>query len=75
MSFSPKKARMKIVVQWLVKAGSSLRLPSVRRQMVKTIKQFLARQAALRHQTVDLIGAERAGEITRRYLLVRSRAN
>jgi hypothetical protein len=47
----------------------------LRQMLAEAIKQFLARQAALRHQTVDLIGAERAGEITRRYLLVRSRAN
>src|SRR3984885_13067205 len=54
------------------------RQPPVRRQVVDDIgqllaqprEQFVARQAALRHQAVDLIGAERAGEIAGRDLLV-----
>src|SRR5487761_2790619 len=56
------------------------RQPSVRRQMIdhlgqmlaEAIEQFVARQAALRHQAVDLIGAERAGEIAGRNRLVRT---
>src|ERR1700722_6711185 len=38
--------------------------------LAETVEQFVARQAALRHQTVDLIAAERTGEIARRDLLV-----
>src|ERR1700729_492673 len=38
--------------------------------LAETVEQFVARQAALRHQTVDLIGAERTGEIAGRDLLV-----
>src|ERR1700742_2259508 len=45
------------------------RQPSVRCQMIDHVgqmaaearKQFVARQAALRHQVADLVGAERAG--------------
>src|SRR5260370_30901629 len=40
--------------------------------LAETREQFLARQASLRHQAVDLIGAERAREIARRNLLVRA---
>src|SRR5258708_37557632 len=35
-------------------------------------EQFLARQASLRHQAVDLVGAQGAGEIAGRNLLVRA---
>src|ERR1700722_4527696 len=38
--------------------------------LAETVEQFVARQAALRHQTVGLIAAERTGEIARRDLLV-----
>src|ERR1700719_1743358 len=40
--------------------------------LAETREQFLARQASLRHQAVDLIGAQRAREIARRNLLVRA---
>src|ERR1700722_20246512 len=38
--------------------------------LAETVEQFVARQAALRHQTVGLIAAERTGEIARRDMLV-----
>ena len=55
-----------------------VRQPSVRRQMIddvgqilaEALQQFVARQAALRRQRFDLVGAERAGEIAGRDLLV-----
>src|SRR5271154_823998 len=47
----------------------------LRQVLAQTVQQILTRQAALRHQTLDLICAKRAGEIARRDLLVRSRAH
>src|SRR5580704_15935259 len=38
--------------------------------LAETVEQFVARQAALRHQTADLVGAERTGEIAGCDLLV-----
>src|SRR5258707_14360974 len=38
-------------------------------------EQIVARHAALRYQMTDLIGAQRAGEIARRDLLVRAGAH
>src|SRR6185312_12128623 len=38
-------------------------------------EQIVARQAGLRHQAIDLIGAQRIGKIVRRNLLVRARAD
>ena len=54
------------------------RQPSVRRQMIdhvgqilaEALEQFVARQAALRRTAIDLVGAERVGEIAGRNLLV-----
>src|ERR1700733_10797738 len=43
--------------------------------LAETGEQFVARHAALRHQAVDLIGAERVGEIAGCDLLVRTRAH
>src|SRR5580700_2671233 len=43
--------------------------------LAEAIQQVLARQAALRHQAVDLVGAKRVGEIARRDLLVRAWAH
>src|ERR1700722_3195000 len=43
--------------------------------LAEAAQQVLARQAALRHQAVDLVGAKRVCEITRRDLLVRPRAH
>src|SRR6478735_3004466 len=38
-------------------------------------EQFVLRQAGLRYQAVDLIGAQGTGKIARRNLLVRARAH
>src|SRR6202041_2975969 len=43
--------------------------------LAEAVQQFVARHAALRHQAVDLIGAERIGEIAGRDLLVRPGAD
>ena len=59
------------------------RQPPIRRQMVddagqilaEAREQFVTGQPALRHQAIDLIGAERAGEIARCDLLVRARTD
>src|SRR6478609_1630748 len=38
--------------------------------LAETLQQFIARQSALRRQMLDLVDAERAGEVTRSDLLV-----
>src|SRR4051794_22859112 len=43
--------------------------------LAEAVQQFVARHAALRRQRVDLIGAERAGEIAGGDLLVRTIAD
>src|SRR5580692_2969493 len=43
--------------------------------LAEAIQQVLARQAALRHQAVDLVGAKRVGEVARCDLLIRARAH
>src|SRR6478736_4553002 len=43
--------------------------------LAETREQFVLRQAGLRYQAVDLIGAQRTGKIARRNLLVRARAH
>jgi hypothetical protein len=58
--------------------NASVRQPSVRRQMIddvgqilaETLQQFVTGQAALGSQRLDLIGAERVGEVAGRDLLV-----
>src|SRR3954468_3890977 len=47
----------------------------VGQMLAQAVEQFVARQPGLRRQRVDLIDAERAAEIARRNLLVRSRAH
>src|ERR1700722_12786376 len=43
--------------------------------LAEAVQQVLARQAALRHQAVDLVGTKRVGEIAGGDLLVWSRAH
>jgi hypothetical protein len=60
-----------------------VRHPSIRRQMIDHVRQilaeafqqFIARHPSLRGQRIDLVGAECAGEIAGRDLLVRAVAD
>src|SRR5579883_3033299 len=47
----------------------------LRQILAQTIQELVARQAALRGELVDLVGAQRIGEIARRDLLVLSSAD
>src|SRR5579864_5301519 len=50
-------------------------IDDVGQMLAQSVQQFLARQTALRHQAVDLVGAKCVGQIARRDLLVWSRAH
>src|SRR5260370_22838782 len=47
----------------------------IRQMPAEAREQFVARQAALRRNGIDLIGAQGAGKVVRRNLLVRSRTH
>src|ERR1700675_4102882 len=51
-------------------AGRRWLIVRVGQILAQAVEQFIARQSALRRQRLDLVGAQRAGKIVRRDLLV-----